>query len=77
MLKITIRYFAQLREQRGKTEETIECPTGTTVGELFEQLFGNTLNISVGYAVNHEQVEATTALSNGDEVAFLPPIGGG
>ena len=35
------------------------------------------LTVPVGFARNLEYVAGGTALRDGDEVAFLPPVGGG
>ena len=50
-----------------------------TAVELYEQLFPVELGerISVGFAVNKSMVSGATVLSGGDEVAFIPPVGGG
>ena len=79
MIQVTVLYFAALREQMGQTQQQINVATGTTIGALFEQLFppGSAGSWRVGYAINREQVPADTVLSNADEVAFLPPLGGG
>jgi len=79
MFSVLVRYFAILREQRGCTTETVPCEVGTTVAELYEQLFPKSSGgqILVGMAVNHLQVPGETVLQEGDEVVFLPPLGGG
>ena len=79
MLTIKVRYFAMLREQKGCAEEPIQCASGTTVSELYLQLFPEKgpEQIRVGFAVNLNQVGSDTVLEEGDEVAFLPPLGGG
>ena len=79
MLSIKVRYFAMLRETKGLSEEWVECAQGTTVGHLFEQLFPaqKASGMQVGFAVNLSQVQPNRILANEDEVAFLPPLGGG
>ncbi|MED5369829.1 MAG: MoaD/ThiS family protein [Myxococcota bacterium] len=78
-MQITLRSFAQLRELRGADEETLSVPAGSTVGALFQQLFGATPagSLPVAFAVNHALVGSEHALQDGDLVAFLPPVGGG
>ena len=74
---VDILYFAMLREKRGRASEQLEVPVGTQVGELFAQLFPVAGEMRVAYAVNQQTVGAEHALGDGDEVAFLPPVGGG
>lgn len=78
-MKISVRYFAMLRERKGCESEQVEVPEGTTAGAAYERLFeaGPSGRVPVAYAVNGAYAQATTLLSEGDEVAFLPPVGGG
>ncbi len=73
---VTARYFAALREQRGTAVERVELPAGTTAAQAFAALFPG-LALRVAYAVNQSTVASDTVLHEGDEVAFLPPLGGG
>lgn len=73
---VTARYFATLREQRGASAERVELPEGCTAAGAFATLFPG-LGLRVAYAVNQATVPADTVLQDGDEVAFLPPLGGG
>ena len=79
MITVTVRYFVTLREQRGRDHETVECEDNTSIGDLYLSLFppGPSGSLPVGYARNLESVDAETPLTQGDEVAFLPPLGGG
>jgi molybdopterin synthase sulfur carrier subunit len=79
MLSVTVRYFARLRELRGLASEKVPITADTTAVELYEQLFPVELGerVSVGFAVNKIMVSGGTLLSGGDEVAFIPPVGGG
>lgn len=76
MPRITLRTFAQLREQRGCTEEDIEVREGCTAAEAYAELFPEP-RVPVGFAVNHALVKGTTVLAEGDELALIPPVGGG
>lgn len=79
MSDVQIRYFAQLREQRGCDAEAVAITPGETVGGLYARLFppGPEGALPVMFAVNRAYVRADVALSPGDEVAFIPPLGGG
>lgn len=73
---MTSLYFATLREIRGTSGEPVELPDGTTVSGAFARIFPD-LDLTVAYAVNQATVASDTVLNEGDEVAFLPPLGGG
>lgn len=76
MICVTIRYFAHLREMRGLSDETLSISGPCTVGELFAQLFEMS-STGIRFAINAEYVDATAMVADGDEVVFLPPMGGG
>lgn len=73
---VTARYFAALRERRGTSSERVELPDGCTAAAAFAALFPG-LGLRVAYAVNQATVPGDTVLRADDEVAFLPPLGGG
>ncbi len=81
-MNIRIRYFASLREITGKNEELLTVNDGTSVAEVRSLLvslyprLGPIVERSV-YAVNKGYVPAETALHEGDELVFIPPMGGG
>lgn len=79
MPRVTVRYFAVLRERRGTDEEQVEVAQGETIEALYHRLFppGPLGSLPVGYARNQQYVSGTEALTDGDEVVFLPPLGGG
>ena len=76
---VLVRYFAVLREQRGCPEEQVSISAGETVGALYARLFpaGAQGRMTVLFAVEREYVKADRVLSGGEEVAFIPPLGGG
>ena len=78
-MKITVRYFAGLREQRGKESEELSVPVASCVRELYDRLFPDNAvgRLPVMYAVNHAYVTGDHELLEGDEVALIPPLGGG
>jgi molybdopterin converting factor subunit 1 len=81
-LKIRVKFFAALREDLDKREFVQELPQGATLGTLVEQfsvqypVVGAHLP-SLHFAVNHKYAPLEAVLQEGDEVAFLPPVGGG
>lgn len=81
-MHVTIRLFARLRELVGAGELDREVPTGATVRTVWDDLVRDFPQIapyaeSMSCAVNIEYARMTTAVSDGDEVAFLPPVSGG
>ena len=75
-MRIWIRYFAFLKEERGREEEEVLLAGPLSVGQLFTDIFDRA-PISIRFAVNQVYVSADTILKEGDEVVFLPPFGGG
>lgn len=76
-----MRYFARLREITGVAEESIEL-TGRTAANLYTQLVAryaalDGLRPHLRVAQNHEFVDWDAELSDGDEIAFIPPVSGG
>jgi molybdopterin converting factor subunit 1 len=80
MISISVRYFAALREQSGKSEEALDTPA-RTAGELYADLrgrYGFALAAhQVKVAVNQEYRSLDHVLAAGDEVVFIPPVSGG
>lgn len=79
-MRVTVRYFAQLREQRGLEQEQLETSASTPEG-LYEDLrkvHGFVLRpCLVRAAVNGSFVAADHPLQPDDEVVFVPPVAGG
>ena len=85
-MKVTVRFFASLKEQLGKDVEEIDVPAGVgTVAALRGHLMkrGGEWQIAfaekklVRAAVNQEMAQAAASIKAGDEVAFFPPVTGG
>jgi MoaD family protein len=80
MPHVTVRLFAALRELAGSSRVDAE---GATVGEVVEALsarFGDRFAgvARVGSAVvDGERADASTPLTEGQEMALLPPVSGG
>lgn len=81
-MKVKVRFFAAMREAIGRTEVALEVPLGTTVQELTD-LIAEWYPVLCPYldaaliAVNRRYVHPETELHDEDEVAFVPPVGGG
>ena len=74
-----VLHFAILRELAGCAEQRVPIALGTTVSQLYTALFPSLDDgaLSVMFAVNQAYVEGEHLLADGDEVAFIPPLGGG
>lgn len=79
-MKVTVCYFAMLREKAGTSEEAVET-TATTAQELFEELrvrhdfpCGSE---SLKVAVDQEMTDWSTPLQAGQTISFIPPVSGG
>jgi molybdopterin converting factor subunit 1 len=79
-MKLNIQYYALMREQAGRSEETIETDASTPAdlyGELVAR-HGFTLpREQLKVAVNSEFRDWSHPLAGGDAVVFIPPVAGG
>jgi molybdopterin synthase sulfur carrier subunit len=78
-MNITIRYFANMRDQMGRAEETVTIEgDSVTVEDVWGKVSSaQALPGNVLIAVNMEYTDGSRVLKNGDEVAFFPPVTGG
>jgi molybdopterin converting factor subunit 1 len=81
-MNIRVRMFASFREAVGSGDLPVTLPDKSSVTELIAQLETRYPSIRVGLetgmvAVNHEYVGRDVMLSDGDEVALIPPVSGG
>lgn len=85
-MKLTVLYFARLREALGRDRETLEVPAEVATvaalrgwlvarGEPFAAAFGEIRRIRA--AVDQTMVADDAPLADGAEVAFFPPVTGG
>ncbi len=83
-MQITVRYFASIREALGTGSETVQTQAAT-LGALRDELLarGGThaealaRHRAVRTALNQVMADEASALSDGAEVAFFPPVTGG
>jgi molybdopterin converting factor subunit 1 len=81
-MRVTIRLFARLRDVAGAGELTREVPPGADVRAVWCALVGEFPAMapyegSISSAVNADYARMDARVSDGDEVAFLPPVSGG
>ena len=84
-MRITVRFFASLREITAIDSIQIDMPCGSGSGDVVRAL-GDDLDPDALAAIEGDQVKVAVNqvilrteqnLNDGDEVAFLPPITGG
>ena len=81
-IKVTVRLFAAPREFLGKSEIEVTLATGAALSELIKRLSAEYPGLAkyLPYsklAVNHVLASPEITLNDHDEVALLPPVGGG
>ena len=81
-MRVTVRLFARLRDIAGASELAREIVPGATIGSVWRQLATEYPALgpyerSISSAVNADYARMDTALRDGDEIAFLPPVSGG
>jgi molybdopterin synthase sulfur carrier subunit len=85
-VKLTLRFFASVREALGTSVDTAQLPESVaTVGDVRAALVarGGAWATALGegralrMACNQTMCQADAAVNEGDEVAFFPPVTGG
>jgi molybdopterin synthase sulfur carrier subunit len=83
-VRVTVRYFASLREALGASEP-VDLPAGSTLGQLRDVLIargGRHAEVlargrAVRCAMAQVMSEESALVAEGAEVAFFPPVTGG
>ena len=83
-MKVSVRYFASIREALGPGE-SIEVAAGATVGSVRDQLIGRggahaealARSRTLRSALDQVLCSETAAVGDGAELAFFPPVTGG
>jgi molybdopterin converting factor subunit 1 len=79
-MKVTVKFFASVREIVGARTEVVELTDGATIAGVwssYSERFPRLAKMTLGYAVNHEYSQTDRILQDGDELAFIPPVSGG
>lgn len=81
-MRVTVVAFARLRELIGAGTQAMEIETGSCVRDLWATLSRlypelEALTDSTRAARNGRLVTFDAPLAHGDEIALLPPVGGG
>jgi molybdopterin converting factor subunit 1 len=79
-MQLRIQYYALMREQAGRSEETLQT-SATTPADLYAELaarYGFTLSREqLKVAVNSEFSDWSRKFAANDAVVFIPPVAGG
>ena len=83
-MKVTVKYFAGIREAIGVASESMDTPA-STLGSLRDQLIAQggayaeslARGRAVRLALNQVMCDESASLIEGAEVAFFPPVTGG
>ncbi len=77
-----VRLFASLRESAGVSEALLELEDGASAEQAWQALESRHPALagrraSLAASVNRRYAPFETALAEGDEVVFIPPVSGG
>jgi molybdopterin converting factor subunit 1 len=81
-VRVTVRLFARLKDIAGAPELERDVPAEATLADVWALLAQDFPEMapyrgSVSGARNAEYARMDAAVSDGDEIAFLPPVSGG
>ncbi len=81
-VEIRTLFFASYKELLGTGELQVDLPEGATVSDLVSALRSRggaftVLPTAPAVALNMTYTDPTSLLSDGDEVALIPPVAGG
>ena len=76
-MKISVKYFANMRDTMGKAGESVDITDGASVAEIWASVSSTPMPENTLIAVNMEYTKADHVLNDGDELGFFPPVTGG
>ena len=76
-MKVSVRLFAGLRERAGTGRRELELAEGAQVRDVWDALALGDEPAGLLYAVDRTYAEPETELTEGAEVALIPPVSGG
>ena len=74
---IQVKFFASLRETLGMDETQIETSEAITILQIWDQVTSRDYPVNTLCAINMDYAKPGDVVSDGDEVAFFPPVTGG
>jgi molybdopterin converting factor subunit 1 len=81
-VKVSIRLFAVARELAGRDFVALEVPVGTTIGQMRALLAAEIPELAgvlphVLFAIGSDYAGNDDPLSDGSQIACIPPVSGG
>lgn len=81
-MKVKILLFASYREASGLSQGTLDVEADATLADVWDGLVAEHPRLAphsgtAAYAINGTYAKPNEKVSEGDEVAFLPPVSGG
>ena len=81
-MQITVRLFSSARDVANTDRLDLDLPATSTIADAASALTNRSPALSpllarCAFAVNREYVRGDHLLSDGDELAILPPVSGG
>ncbi len=81
-MALRVLAFARLRELLGFGERSLDVAPSSTLDDVWATLTAASpeaarLRASTRFARNGVLADGATRVADGDEIAFLPPVGGG
>ena len=81
-MTVKVLFFGQLKDLTGRAEVRLELTGGACLDDIFRHYAEEFPRLgemarSIVMARNHEFADLSSAVADGDEIAFLPPVSGG
>tara|TARA_B110000196_G_C21059940_1_gene621860 strand:+ start:907 stop:1143 length:237 start_codon:yes stop_codon:yes gene_type:complete len=78
-MQVSVKYFASLRELMGESSVFIDIDKESSIDDVWQHVTKNKkIELdNVMATVNMEYVKSSYVISDGDEIAFFPPVTGG
>jgi len=81
-MRITVRYFAQLKEELNRDSEVLNLGNRASPEEVLQKIFPvaerrRAMKRYLRVAINSEYADMGDPLRDGDELVFIPPVAGG
>jgi MoaE-MoaD fusion protein len=81
-MRVKVLFFGMLKDVTGLSEDSLEVAGGASLGSVFDHYAGRfprlgSLSSQIVLARNQQFASPSDPVSDGDEVALLPPVSGG
>lgn len=76
-MPIQVKLFAEYRDRFGFSEREVDFSDGARPRDVWQWMGGGEVPANLLCARNLDYVPLDSALENGDELAFFPPVSGG